>query len=154
LCILISNSFFFAHDFIEYLKYFQKQYNNIQINLNTSYHIIIHIIFLSPSSYEQLDIINQIKPIQNDSKGTIDNMHDSALKKADDYSEEHQRHSENEQRGAHHREIGFGGHGVVGQTGGDPQGHDSSDQHQLRLGNGTHEGNLELLGVPCNFRRE
>jgi hypothetical protein len=24
----------------------------------------------------------------------------------------------------------------------------------LRLGNGTHEGNLELLGVPCNFRRE
>ena len=81
-------------------------------------------------------------------------MHDSALKKADDYSEEHQRHSENEQRGAHHREIGFGGHGVVGQTGGDPQGHDSSDQHQLRLGNGTHEGNLELLGVPCNFRRE
>ena len=144
LCIIISNSFFFAHDFIKYLKYFQKQYNNIQINLNTSYYIIIHIIFLSPSSDQQLDIINQIKPIQNDSKGTIDHMHDSALKKSHNNSEEHQRHAENEQGGAHHREIGFGGHGVKSETGCDSQGHDGRNQHQLWLGNGTHEGNLGL----------
>ncbi len=58
------------------------------------------------------------------------------------HAEQQQGHSENKQRGAHHREVCLGREGVHGQTGGDSQGHHGSDHHQFRVRNRAHERNL------------